>query len=212
MQNDIKIRESIKAVMFDLGNVLLFFSHQRMFRQIATELNCDVTVVEDHLKTKGNLHRLEAGLVLASDFLRDLNSSCSGHGDLHSDLEKSLRRAMSDIFIPNRIMIDLLQDLQKKGIKLVLVSNTSSIHFDFVKSMSPWLNKFDALVLSYEIKAMKPDSTYYQAVLKVAKERPKSCVFVDDIAENISGAANAGFQTHQYVNHDGFLRFLSHSN
>lgn len=208
---DMKIRDGIKVVMFDLGNVLLFFSHERMFGQMAKVLNCDSALVEDHLKTKGNLHRLETGLVQEDVFLRDLYAVGSGRGDLQESHDKSLRHAMSDIFSPNQVMIDLLPSLKNNGVKLILVSNTSSIHLDYVKSFCPWLSIFDGLVLSYEINAMKPDPAFYSAALKMAQTSPEACLFIDDIAENVAGAAKAGFQIHQYQDHDEFLRFLYHS-
>ncbi len=211
MPKDMRLRDGIKVVMIDLGNVLLFFSHQRMFSQMAKVLKCDVARVEEHLKDKGNLFQLEAGMVLAEVFLRDLNNSCSQSGGLDGDLDRSLRLAMSDIFSPNEAMIGLLDILKEKGMKLILVSNTSSIHFDFIKNRCPWLSVFDSLVLSYEVRAMKPDPAYYSEALRVAKEPSESCLFIDDIAENVAGAGRAGFQTHQYRNRDEFLSFLFQS-
>jgi HAD superfamily hydrolase (TIGR01509 family) len=208
---DTKIKDGIKVVMFDLGNVLLLFSDERMFRQMAKVLNCDSALIECHLKNKGNLHRLESGAVQEDVFLRDLYTVSAGSANRQRRDDEILMHAMSDIFSPNQVMIDLLQSLKKSGIKLILVSNTSSIHFEFVKNFCPWLNRFDGLVLSYEINAMKPDPAFYSAALNMAQASPEACLFVDDIAENVVGAAKAGFQTHQYLGHDEFLRCLYHS-
>ena len=178
---------------------------------MAKVLKCEAAIVEEHLKNKGKLFQLEAGMVLAEDFLRDFNNFCSQSGELDRDLDKSLRHAMSDIFTPNTAMIGLLASLKMKGLKLILVSNTSTIHFDFIKNFCPWLSVFEALVLSYEVRAMKPDPAYYREALRVAKEPSESCLFIDDIAENVAGASKAGFQTHQYRDHAEFLSFLFQS-
>jgi putative hydrolase of the HAD superfamily len=53
-------------------------------------------------------------------------------------------------------------------------------------------------VLSYEVRALKPGPEIYRAALKKAAAPPASCVFIDDMEENIAGAAALGLNTIHY--------------
>jgi HAD superfamily hydrolase (TIGR01509 family) len=41
---------------------------------------------------------------------------------------------------------------------------------------------------------MKPDPRVYQEALKQARAEPSACVFIDDMAENVAGAAALGIR------------------
>jgi len=204
-------RSGIKVMMFDLGNVLLFFSHELMFRRLAGALGCDAAKVERELTVHGKLHQLESGQTTASDFFRELRASCFG-GDSSNSFsacsDEVLGFAMSDIFTPNQPLIDKLLELKAEGIKLVLVSNTSSLHFEFAKKNYPWLAEFDAVVLSYEVRAMKPEPAFYSAALGVAGDQASSCLFIDDLPANVAGAADFGFSTHLFRSNEAFFECL----
>ncbi len=204
-------RSEVKVMMFDLGNVLLFFSHELMFRRLGDALGCDPAKVEHELKVNGKLHQLESGQMTASDFFKDLRSSCFGSPSSKSDSacsDELLGFAMSDIFTPNQPLINKLLELKKGGVKIVLVSNTSSVHFAFAKKNYPWLVEFDASVLSYDVRAMKPEPAFYSAALGVAGEQAGSCLFIDDLPVNIAGASEFGFSTHLFRSNEAFFECL----
>ena len=54
------------------------------------------------------------------------------------------------------------------------------------------LRHFHDLVLSYEVKAMKPQPEIYQAALDMAGCRPEECFYTDDIAAYVEGAQADG--------------------
>ena len=53
---------------------------------------------------------------------------------------------------------------------------------------------FDAVVISTQVGATKPDRRMYQAILDALNARPEDCLFVDDRASNLVGAAELGIQ------------------
>ena len=59
------------------------------------------------------------------------------------------------------------------------------------------LERFDAAVISTQVGAIKPDARMYAAILKALKAEPGDCLFVDDKAENLDGAVDAGMQAVQ---------------
>ena len=56
---------------------------------------------------------------------------------------------------------------------------------------------FDAMVISTQVGATKPDPKMYGAILEALKADPGDCLFVDDRAENLEGALLAGMKAVQ---------------
>ena len=56
---------------------------------------------------------------------------------------------------------------------------------------------FDALVISTQVGAIKPDPRMYAAILKALDARPEDCLFVDDRPCNLEGAVKAGMRAVQ---------------
>ena len=54
------------------------------------------------------------------------------------------------------------------------------------------LQHFDALVISAEIGVMKPDAAAYQAVLAMLGLETHTCIFIDDVAANVTAAQALG--------------------
>ena len=88
---------------------------------------------------------------------------------------------------PTKLVIDL-----KSRYRLLVLSNTNAIHIDMVREHYGILRHFDHLVLSHEVKAMKPDPRIYAAALAHANAEPHECFFTDDIADYVEGARRGG--------------------
>ena len=55
-------------------------------------------------------------------------------------------------------------------------------------------SEFDAVVLSFEVGAMKPDAKIFQITLEQFGVRPNDAVFVDDFPVNIAGCEKVGMK------------------
>ena len=82
---------------------------------------------------------------------------------------------------------------RRQGYTLVLGSNTNDLHAaHFRRQFADALAHFDRLVLSYEVGHIKPSAAFYHACVEAAGARPDECVFIDDLPENVEGAAPPG--------------------
>ncbi len=177
----------IRTFLFDLGNVLLHFSHRRMCEQIGAILGKTADEVQAALFGSDLLHELECGRASEEDFQQQLEQS------LNVTVEReALRLAASDIFTLNAPMPDLLRQLKSQGFRLVLVSNTSLPHIEWVRKRFDVLDRFDELVLSYEIGAVKPDPAFFSQALAAANCKPAECFYTDDISEYVEAARQLG--------------------
>ncbi|MCJ7486149.1 MAG: HAD-IA family hydrolase, partial [Candidatus Aminicenantes bacterium] len=88
--------------------------------------------------------------------------------------------------------VTLAEAFKAAGYKTLLLSNTDSERFVFVRHRFPEIMFFDDYVLSYELKLLKPDPAIYLAAARLAGTLPGECVFIDDMEENIAGAVATG--------------------
>lgn len=179
----------IRTFLFDLGNVLLYFSHERMFAQIAEVCGRPPDEVRRVLVDEQLGDAFETGRLTADALHRELEQRLAAHLD-----RSALSRAVGDIFESNVDMLPVLDALRQRGHRLVLLSNTNSTHIDWVRSRFDVLGRFDALVLSYEVGAMKPADAIYEAALRVIDCDPQECFYTDDIPRYVDRGRAFGLQ------------------
>jgi glucose-1-phosphatase len=180
-------RNNMKAIIFDLGNVVAFFDHRRALEKLRPFSPLTVEEMFAAVYTGTLEDRIERGQVAPAVFLREVHQLWQ----LRCDVD-FLAHCVSDIFSANPEVCDLVPRL-KERYRLVLGSNTNAIHARrFLTQFADVLSHFDALVLSHEVGARKPDEEFYHACLRFAQAKPAECVFVDDLAANIEGARGVG--------------------
>jgi len=189
----------IKTVFLDMGNVLVLFSHERMCAQIAALCACPVATVQAALIDAGLQHEFELGHVSEIEFGSRLGSSLQTVFDPHQ-----LRQASSDIFEVNQPVLTVLDQLQHNGTRLVLLSNTSVAHFEFIGDRFDVLDRFDDCVLSFQVGAMKPDPRIFTAALELAECSAGECFFTDDLRENVEQARRMGIVSEVFTGSEAF--------
>jgi HAD superfamily hydrolase (TIGR01509 family) len=120
----------------------------------------------------------------------------------------ALRRAASDIFDENRSMIPVLDELQQRGHRLVLLSNTNMSHIHYIRESYDVLERFDDLVLSYEVRAVKPEPHIFEEALRRIDCAPQECFYTDDISEYVDRGRTFGLQAEVYHDTPSFLSHL----
>jgi putative hydrolase of the HAD superfamily len=93
----------------------------------------------------------------------------------------------------------------KPRYKLGLLSNTSEWHFQHAIKTVDVFPLFDAVTLSFEVKAMKPADKIYQDILTKLALPPEECIYIDDIPENIEAATRQGMHAIRYTSHDQLI-------
>jgi len=179
----------IKTIIFDFGNVVGFFDHWQACGVLTGFGSCTAEDIYGFCFNNELEVDLEAGRIKPEDFLELLRRQ---FGLKAADDE--LAHAFGDIFRPNEDVIALLPRL-KPSYRLLLGSNTSILHSrHFKQQFAEALGYFDALVLSHEIGARKPQPGFYEHCLTLSQCPPNQCVFIDDMPANVAGAQACGLQ------------------
>ncbi len=183
-------------LFFDVGNVLLYFDHQLACRQIAELVDSDEQRIWDLLFKSGFELRYERGEISTDEFYETF---CEAVGKRPAI--DALARASSDIFRVNPAMHAIASQLHVMGYRLGLLSNTSEMHWNFFSDgrydIIPRI--FDVKVLSFQVGALKPDPTIYQAAADLSGVELAEIFFIDDIAGHVEGACAAGIDAVQYT-------------
>lgn len=176
-----------KAVIFDLGRVLIDFDFERGYRALEGLCPHAAAEIPRRLASTGLVELFETGRIEPRDFVAQMCSAL----DLKIDYDHFCR-VWTSIFTETLIPESLLAGLAARY-HLLLLSNTNAIHFEGLRASHPLLLRhFDELILSYEVKAMKPEPEIYQAAIARAGCRPEECFYTDDIARFVTAARSLG--------------------
>jgi len=113
------------------------------------------------------------------------------------DLEASdaeIARAWNDIYTPNRALLDAIDQIDRRGARLVLASNTNELHYQWFRPLfAPTLDRFDDEVLSYRVGYRKPDPRFFDACVRACSPvSAADCLYIDDRADFIEAAKSFG--------------------
>jgi len=192
---------NIETVIFDFGNVIAHFDYRIAANRLGEPLGISGENLMERATALGFRNLLmdfESGRIDPQAFVAELKDRLS----LPQDPER-IAADWADIFTANEPVHTLAHELGDAGVKLVLGSNTNAIHAShFVRQFDSLLNRFDSLVFSHEVGAMKPADAFYRRCVEVSGSPSARCVFIDDMPENVEGAIAAGLQALHFENED----------
>jgi putative hydrolase of the HAD superfamily len=90
--------------------------------------------------------------------------------------------------------LPVVRALRSRGARTALVSNCSRDTAHVVDRLG-LRDEFDAVILSFEVGARKPDAAIYEAALAAIDAETRDGVFVDDQAAYCDGARSLGMDT-----------------
>lgn len=180
--------KKITAIVFDLGNVLLPFDYTvaiEKLNQIEPKLGNRFI---EFYNSNYHLHRdFEKGIISETSFLDTMLNAVEQKINA-----ETFCKIFSDIFTVNENVVSLLPKL-KKDYKLFLLSNTNSIHKEFGWKKYEFLNNFDKMILSHEVKSLKPEEKIYREVEKASGLSSSKHFYIDDIPEYVRAAKKMGW-------------------
>jgi glucose-1-phosphatase len=184
----------IRSILFDLGNVLVPFDIQRGYKQLSQASGLPQEEVAVRIRESGLYEVYESGQIETDSFLDEFTKVLG----YRSSLEE-FREVWNSIFFPHTATSEELVVDLKSRYRLVLLSNTNDLHFNWLRERYPILNHFDAYTLSYQVGAMKPSERIYAAAVENAQCKPEECFFTDDIEKYVEAARSFGIDAEQFV-------------
>ena len=177
-----------KNIVFDFGNVLVQWDPSFIY--------------QNHFKCAD-----KAALFFQETQLYEINKKLDRGASFDSELETlaqrfphyrkaiflwrdswsdMLRGEMSDT-------VKILERLQGKNYPLYAITNWSAEKFPYARANFPFIKYFKDIVVSGEVKAIKPEPEIFQLLLQRNQLIAEECIFIDDMLENVMAANELGF-------------------
>ena len=190
----------VKAVFFDIGNVLLRFSSREVLKSIAWEVRgCPVKLAK-YLWHSDIGERIERGEVGGEELYQLFQKELGYKGT-----PAQFRLLWCDHFTLDRGSYALLKRTAK-NLPTYLLSNTNALHIDFIRERYEFPSVVRGAILSHELGLRKPDPAIYRAALKMSGTRPEETVFVDDLKPNVESAKKLGMIAIRFKSADDLRR------
>jgi putative hydrolase of the HAD superfamily len=184
---------SIKAIIFDLGKVIVDFDHLTICRKLAEYSPCAPQQTYDKIFTSGLEAQFDRGQISPEDFFNTIRS------ELNINIGIDLfREIWNNIFSLNHGIEDIIQRLKGKY-KLLCLSNTNQWQFEFCMQAFPVLNCFDSFILSFKVGEKKPQQIIFRKAVENAGVFPHECLYIDDVKEFIKAAESMQIKGIQFI-------------
>jgi epoxide hydrolase-like predicted phosphatase len=191
----IRSDRSIRAVIFDLGGVLVrtsdFKPRQRLAQEFGMTLDKLMDLVFDHEAGR----RAQLGEVTYEEHWEYIRQVLK-----LSPLELA---AVQKVFwkkdFVDKELVVTLRGLRKTH-RTALLSNAFTDLRQVVTEREKFADAFDEMIISSEVHLMKPDPAIYELAAERLKVAPQQAVFVDDVSRNVVGAESVGMVGIQYIN------------
>lgn len=178
----------IRGIIFDFGNVIHSFDTGRFLARLSGWSGLPVETLREKVYGSGLHSRYERGEVSSAEFRRAV-ASATGTGVP----DETFAEGFADIFTPIEGTGEIIRGLKGKY-RLGLLSNTNECHYLRHIRKVPVFALFDAVTLSFEVGALKPEAAIYRDALRKLSLPPEECVFIDDIPEYADGASALGIR------------------
>ena len=179
------------AIVFDFGGVLIDWNPRYLYQKLFAD---DPEAMEQFLAEIGfnewNLEQ-DRGRAFAVA-VSELSTRFPHYADFIRAYDERWEESIGGAIEPT---VALLRALKQAGYALFGLSNWSAETFPRIRRQYPFFDWFDAIVLSGEVRLIKPDPLIFKLLLEKIGRAADDCLYIDDSPANVDVARQLGFQT-----------------
>ena len=180
----------IKAVVFDLGKVLLDFDYGVAAKNLAKNSSRPAGEIRPLIDQSPLLLRYERAQITTTEFFAAVRESIGFRGAFDD-----FAAAFADIFTEVPDMTQLNRELRERGVPTFVLSNTNEIAISHIRHRFPFFTEFSGYIFSFEHGVLKPEPRIYEIAGNCTGCRGSEILFLDDNPANVEGALKAGWRT-----------------
>jgi putative hydrolase of the HAD superfamily len=193
---------SIRAVVFDFGNVVCFFPTEEQWAEAAQFCGVDVAEFQ------------RVFWLLRDDY--DRGGDPAGYW---LDFAGITGRAFDDAMIAGLIerevafwsrfdarVLEWAAQLRAAGIRTGILSNLPGPLARALRATPGFLDHFDQVTFSCELGVIKPQPEIYRHAIEGLQISPAEGLFVDDRPQNIEGARTVGLRVELFTTWEEFCK------
>ena len=179
----------LRAVIFDLGGVLLRTVDQEPRRMLAARLGMGLSDLYHQIFSGESARLATLGKISTQEHWEQVRS----HIGISPDEFPSAIQQFWDGDLLDQSLLGYLGTLRER-FKVALLSNAWDIMRDMLENEWKIASIFDEVIISAEVGLAKPDHRIYQLTLSRLGVEADEAVFVDDFVENVDAARWLGMR------------------
>ncbi len=176
----------IKAVIFDMGNVVLRVDHMIACAKFSEFSDLSKEEIYDKIIGTRLEDSFERGIISPHTFYESVVERIGA-----SISFDSFCAIYNDVFTKNNGMSEIILKLKNK-VKILLLSNTNKLHFLWVDKKFNILKNFNERVLSYEVRSRKPEKEIFLYALNLLEYKPDEILYIDDVVDFVDASKKLG--------------------
>jgi FMN phosphatase YigB (HAD superfamily) len=187
--------EDIKAIIFDMGGVILRTVDKTSRTALAARFGLTREQIEDLVFNSRSALEATVGRISEREHWKSVWDNL--------EVPDAERPACEAAFWDGDFLDDVLLGFlrSQQGIRTTaLLSNAWSGARDALTHVHPCIDAFDISVFSYEVKLAKPDPAIYDLILGRVGVQASQAIFLDDNEDNIISAGKVGIHAIRYLN------------
>ncbi|GIK74719.1 MAG: haloacid dehalogenase [Chloroflexota bacterium] len=176
----------MRFILFDIGNVLVRYDHQRTMAALADLYHADSIQLSTFYSQIGR--QFGVGEITPTQVVDMFNSRYNVTRSLEEFTEAFCTGLMrDDAALAYAVALQVEDELAVGAI-----SNTNAVHVAWLDDRTPELNEFELVIMSNEVGLRKPDPEIYELAMEILDASPAQILYVDDLAENVEAARQLG--------------------
>ncbi|MET4799337.1 HAD family phosphatase [Bradyrhizobium sp. LB11.1] len=187
--------EKIELVLFDMDNVLCAYDRRTRASRLAEFSGNTAADVYQAIWESGFERSGDDGTLSRQEYLREFGERI-GHDLSLAEWLDARRASMT----PDHAMLKVVDHL-RGSVDVAVLTNNTELVVDHIDLLCPELRPLfgSRMYASAQFRAAKPDVSCYARCLAALSVRPDVVLFVDDLAENVAGAREAGLHGHHFT-------------
>jgi 2-haloacid dehalogenase len=185
---------AIRAVVFDIGNVLYHWELRALFEKVIAE-PARLEHFLGEVLTYDFHSRHDAGEALEV-LVAELNAR---HPEYADAVEAYVQRFNETITGKVAGTHELVERLAGRGVPLYALTNFGTNFWNGFRPTAPLFDRFEDILVSGEVMLAKPDPAIYRLTEARFGLAPAEIFFTDDRADNIETALACGWDAHRFT-------------
>jgi 2-haloacid dehalogenase len=180
--------KQIDTVLFDLGGVLVDWNPRYLYAPHFGEDRERMEHFLAHVCAPEWNHTMDAGKPF-SEAVAERQALFPEHADLIALWKDGWQQMLG---APIQKTVELLDALRARGHRLVALTNWSAETFPIALERFEFLQWFEDIVVSGEVRMAKPDPRIFRLAVERNRLDPARTLFIDDSKVNVEAARETG--------------------
>ncbi len=176
-------------LVLDIGNVLCRWDGEALLNQVYPDAD-ERELANRALVQHEDWIKLDAGLLTVAQAAE----RAAARGGVSVDSLLKLLETLPESLTPFADTHKAVMDAQAAGVPVYILSNMQEHCWTHLAAQHRVFDDCMGVIVSCEVQLTKPDAAIYRSLTDRFSLDPASCVFVDDMQENVEAAQACGWQ------------------